>query len=89
MIRSFRSKALQAQFERGGRRFGAQSRKLEQLMDILDAATDIRDLSGLAHFHALMGKRKGTLALHVTKNWRLTFKFTDGDAFDLDYEDYH
>ena len=28
-------------------------------------------------------------AFHVTANWRLTFKFRDGDAYDLDYEDYH
>jgi proteic killer suppression protein len=25
----------------------------------------------------------------VVRNWRLTFRFDDGDAFDLNYEDYH
>ena len=41
--------------------------------------------------HQLTGDRKGTWALHVTKNWRVTFEI-DGDAIeiiDLDYEDYH
>ena len=41
--------------------------------------------------HQLTGDRKGTWALHVTKNWRITFD-TDGDAIeiiDLNFEDYH
>ncbi|MEZ5660648.1 MAG: hypothetical protein R3E83_19720 [Burkholderiaceae bacterium] len=25
----------------------------------------------------------------VSGNWRVTFKFTDGDAIEVDYEDYH
>jgi proteic killer suppression protein len=41
--------------------------------------------------HQLAGDRKGTWALHVSKNWRITFVI-DGNALeiaDLDYEDYH
>ena len=39
----------------------------------------------------LSGDRKGLWALHVTKNWRVTFMI-DGDQleiYDLDCEDYH
>ena len=67
----------------------AAKRKLIQLMDLLEYATDLGDLHGQHHFHALRGNRWGTYAFHVTRNWRLTFKFKDGDAYDLDYEDYH
>ena len=39
--------------------------------------------------HRLSGDRKGTWSLHVTRNWRLTFRI-DGDLiFDVDFEDYH
>ena len=67
----------------------AVKRKLVQLMDLLDYAMGLGDIHGQHHFHALKGSRRGTYAFHVTRNWRLTFKFKDGDAHDLDYEDYH
>ena len=39
--------------------------------------------------HRLTGNRKGTWSLHVTRNWRLTFRI-DGDLIvDVDFEDYH
>ena len=41
-------------------------------------------------FHALTGDRKGTFAMTVTRNWRLTFtKVDDETIVDLDLEDYH
>ena len=41
--------------------------------------------------HQLTGDRKGTWALHVTKDWRMTFEIdqTEIEIIDLDYEDYH
>ena len=46
------------------------------------------DLSGL-NLHALKGNRKGTHAVKVSGNWRVTFKIIDGDVIDINYEDYH
>ncbi len=41
-------------------------------------------------FHTLTGDRKGTYAMTVTKNWRLTFTKVDEQTIgDLDLEDYH
>jgi proteic killer suppression protein len=41
-------------------------------------------------FHELKGDRKGTCAMTVTRNWRMTFKITEhGGIADLDLEDYH
>ncbi|MEX5280396.1 type II toxin-antitoxin system RelE/ParE family toxin [Nitrospira tepida] len=37
----------------------------------------------------MKGERKGTWAVKVSGNWRLTFRFTDGDGDIVDYEDYH
>jgi len=39
--------------------------------------------------HELTGKQKGTWAISVSGNWRVTFQFEDNDAIDVDYCDYH
>ncbi|MGM0601592.1 MAG: type II toxin-antitoxin system RelE/ParE family toxin, partial [Candidatus Rifleibacteriota bacterium] len=38
---------------------------------------------------SLKGKRKGTWAVNVSGNWRITFVFDGADAVDVNYEDYH
>jgi proteic killer suppression protein len=45
-------------------------------------------LPGL-NLHQLGGDRKGTRAVSVSGNWRVTFKFVGKDADAVDYEDYH
>jgi len=39
--------------------------------------------------HPLKGERKGTWAVSVSGNWRVTFAFSDPDVINVDYEDYH
>ena len=39
--------------------------------------------------HPLKGKLKGRWSIWVSGNWRITFEFKDGNAYILDYEDYH
>ena len=39
--------------------------------------------------HELKGTRKGLRSVTVQANWRVTFRFMDGDAEIVDYEDYH
>ena len=41
------------------------------------------------HLHPLRGSQKGTWAIRVDKNWRLTFAFDGPDATNVDYLDYH
>ncbi|VAW93550.1 Toxin HigB, partial [hydrothermal vent metagenome] len=40
-------------------------------------------------FHELTGKRKGTYSVTVSGNWRITFAFRQGNAYDVNLEDYH
>jgi proteic killer suppression protein len=40
-------------------------------------------------FHALVGRDKGRYAVSASGNWRVTFGWIEGDAFDVDLEDYH
>ena len=56
----------------------------------LDEASSIHDLRVAGwQLHELKGPRAGTWSIRVTRTWRITFRFEDGDAYDVDYEDYH
>ena len=46
------------------------------------------DIPGF-RLHLLKGNRKGRWSIQVTGNWRVTFEFREGNAYVLDYEDYH
>jgi len=66
---------------------------VDKLRAILTYLQDMQDPEKLRAFplwkaHQLAGTRKGVWSLHVTRNWRLTFRIQDGDIFDVDYEDY-
>ena len=41
------------------------------------------------NLHPLKGDRRGTWAVRVSGNWRVTFRFEGPDAADVNYEDYH
>ena len=92
MIASFKSRALKRFWERGEvRRLPAQfGEKIALVLDALDAAASPSDLDlpGFG-FHALTGDRRGEYAVTVTRNWRITFCWHDGDAIDVDFVDYH
>lgn len=56
----------------------------------LDTATTIEDMDVPGFkLHPLKGTSEGRWSISVSGNWRLTFEFNDGNAFVLDYEDYH
>lgn len=92
MIKTFKHKGLRKLFEDDNRK-GVNPQHAEKLLDLLDrlnAAAEAEDMifpgSG---FHQLIGERKGEYSVTVSGNWRLTFVFKDGDACDVNYEDYH
>lgn len=65
--------------------------KLRNMLAFLQAvasAEEVRDVP-VWKAHRLSGDRKGTWSLHVTRNWRLTFRIDDGEITDVDFEDYH
>ena len=67
--------------------------KLRKMISYLEAVAEVGELNAIPSWkaHRLTGDRKGTWALHVSPNWRLTFAI-DGDEVeivDLDFEDYH
>lgn len=91
-IKGFRRKALERFFATGSKA-GIQAKHADRLRLILgrlNAATHPQDMNlpGLV-LHELHGARKGTWAVKVSGNWRLTFGFVGKDAERVDYEDYH
>jgi proteic killer suppression protein len=68
--------------------------KLEFILDHLNAASDISDMnypgSGLHKLEPRSSDmEKHVWAVTVSGNWRGTFKFFNGDAYIVDYKDYH
>lgn len=92
MIRSFRHRGLRALYE--GRSVEGVNpqhvRKLSRILAVLDQSTRPQDMN-LPGFrlHALKGALEGHFAVSVSGNWRVTFRFDDGQAVDVDDTDYH
>jgi toxin HigB-1 len=92
MIASFRSKALKRFWENSDRR-GLNPHhiiKIDRVLESLDLAKKPEDLS-LPTFglHKLHGDTPPRWSVWVNGNWRITFSFSESDAIDVDYEDYH
>ena len=92
MIKSFAHKGLEDFFHDGTAK-GIQAKhaaRLRYILDLLDYAGVVEDMdfpgSGL---HQLKGKLKRIWSVKVSGNWRLTFRFEDGNAYVVDYQDYH
>ncbi len=57
---------------------------------MIDSATAIDDLKIPGYdLHQLKGDRRETWSIKVSGNWRITFTFSNNDAYDLNLEDYH
>jgi len=92
MIRSFRHKGLKRLYEnddsRGvSREHGGKLRDILARLEVANAASDM-DLPGF-RLHQLKGEFAGSWAVTVRANWRVVFRFGDGDVLDVDYLDYH
>ena len=92
MIRSFRHKGLERFFLKGTKS-GIKAKhasKLRLILGRLHASQGPKDMNlpGL-YLHQLGGDRRGTWSVRVSGNWRVTFRFLEGDAEVVDYEDYH
>jgi toxin HigB-1 len=93
VIRTFKTKDTEAVF-RGqfvkGLENQIQQRAREKLK-YLDSAADLRDLMipPSNQLEALKGDRAGQYSIRINKQWRLCFKWKDGDAFEVEIVDYH
>jgi proteic killer suppression protein len=92
MIKGFTHKGLESFFCTGNKKGiqPAHVRRLQTLLDRLDAAVDVRDMDFPgSRLHEWAGKGKGIWSVDVSGPWRLTFRFQDGHALDVDYVQPH
>jgi len=92
MIKSFAHKGIKTFFETGSKA-GIQSAHAPKLRLQLAALNRARKPDDMAapgwRLHALKGNLAGHWAITVNGNWRITFRFENGDALLVDYQDYH
>jgi len=92
MIESFRHRGLRRLFEQDDR-----SRlpppfvdKIRRILARLDAAGMVEDCDAPGFgLHALKGNLGGLWAVTVSRNWRVVFRFENGNVRDVDLVDYH
>ena len=60
-------------------------------LEYLDVATGLEDLKvpPSNRLHALEREREGQFSISVNDQWRICFRFVDGDAYDVELTDYH
>lgn len=93
MIVKIKHKSLRRFYETGNGR-GLQIEildRLENILTALDVVVEIGELRTIPSWrlHKLSGDLKGFWSLSVTKNWRIVFRFENGDVSDVDLVDYH
>lgn len=92
MIRSFADKKTSTLWNGAAvpafRAFRAQA---ERKLAILEAAGSLSDLGGLPgnRLEALRGDRKGQHSIRINGQWRICFRWQEGDAYDVEIVDYH
>lgn len=94
MIKSFKSKALKKLWNENdsSKINNAHLARVEEILTIIDGLDEVpRDLGFYSRLrpHELKGKEKGVWSLDVSGNYRITFTFKNGNAYDLDYLDTH
>jgi toxin HigB-1 len=92
VIGSFKHRGLRMLFENDDQRLltAAHADKIKRILARLDEATNIKHMA-LPGFglHSLKGDLKGFWAVSVSGNWRIIFRFNEGNAYDVDLVDYH
>ncbi|GGF90402.1 MULTISPECIES: type II toxin-antitoxin system RelE/ParE family toxin [Cysteiniphilum] len=92
MIKSFKHKGLE-QFFYSGITKGIQSEhvaKVSRILSALNAASKALDMNLPSYkLHKLKGDKSEFWSVTVNGNWRVIFKFEDGDAYIVNYLDYH
>lgn len=92
MIRSFRCCETENIFRRQfSRRFQSVAGVAKRKLDQLDSALSLGDLAGLPgnRLEALAGDRAGQYSIRINDQWRISFRWKDGEAHQVETVDYH
>lgn len=93
MIKTFADKHTHEVYVKGKSKHIASDivKRAIRRLEYIDLATNLDDLKvpPSNRLHALKGDRKGQYSISINNQWRICFKFIDGDAFDVEITDYH
>jgi proteic killer suppression protein len=93
MIRSFRCQETEKVYRREiSRRLPQDIQRVAmRKLWMLDAATDLNALRvpPANRLEALHGNRRGQHSIRINQQWRVCFRWQDGDAYDVEIVDYH
>ena len=93
MIKTFRDKRTERLFYQGAARgiAGDLAAKAARKLEYLNLAVQLDDLRTPPgnRLHRLTGNRRGQYAIRVTDQWRICFRYRDGDAYEVELCDYH
>jgi len=92
MIKTFRHKGLRRFFENddGSKLPSDMLGRIRLILSTLHAAQEIEGMNvPTFRLHLLKGDLRDLFSVTVRANWRIVFRFEDGDAFDVDFIDYH
>ncbi|MGL4437874.1 MAG: type II toxin-antitoxin system RelE/ParE family toxin [Bosea sp. (in: a-proteobacteria)] len=92
MIRSFADKDTAHLFaDQKVHTFGTIERVARRKLQLLHTAQSLADLAVPPgnRLEALKGDRKGQYSIRVDRQWRICFRWNEGDAFDVEIVDYH
>jgi len=92
MIENFRHKGLQRLFEHddGSKLPPDMLERVSLILSTLNASMEIEGMNlPTFRLHSLKGARKGYFSVTVRANWRIIFRFEGGNAFDVNFVDYH
>jgi proteic killer suppression protein len=92
MIESFRHKGLRRMWDDDDLS-GLSSALVSRIGDVLVALDTAETIDFLRRpgfrLHELKGDRRGTWSITLSANWRITFRYEDGNVYDVDLIDYH
>ena len=92
MIRTFKGKALADLWSKGttSKIDARMHRRIFAGLDRLNVAVTPEEMNVPGFdFHALRGFKPPRYSVHVNGPWCITFAFEKGDAFSVDFEQYH
>lgn len=93
MIKTFADRETQQLFVTGrSKRLPADLvRRALRRLEYVDLASELNDLRTPSsnRLHALHGDRSGQYSISINEQWRICFRFVDGDAYDVEITDYH
>jgi proteic killer suppression protein len=93
MIKTFADKRTQELYSKGhSKKFPPDiASRAARKLEYIDLAAELDDLKVPPgnRLHALLGDRKGQYAIAINDQWRICFRYSEGDAYDVEVCDYH